>query len=200
MKTFLHVGCGAKKKEKTTKEFCQPDWNEIRLDINPEVSPDIVASTTDLSQIKTESVDAVFSSHNIEHIYPHEVPEALSEYLRILKNNGVFVVTCPDLQSVCALIAQDKLTDKAYDSPAGPILPLDILYGHIASVAAGNIFMAHKGGFTRKSLSEALFRAGFRTVVAKRREYPQYDIWALATKGQVDREYASELAKKHFPT
>jgi len=36
------------------------------------------------------------------------------------------MITCPDLQSVCALIAEDKLTDAAYNVPAGLIIPLDI--------------------------------------------------------------------------
>jgi hypothetical protein len=47
-----------------------------------------------------------------------------------LDDHGFVVITCPDLQSVCALVAQDKLTEAAYTAPAGPIAPLDILYGH----------------------------------------------------------------------
>jgi predicted SAM-dependent methyltransferase len=199
MKTFLHVGCGHKTKDQTTLEFQKPSWNEIRLDINPEVQPDIIGSTTDLSNVNTVSMDAVFSSHNIEHIYPHEVQLALLEYLRILNADGIFVVTCPDLQSVCAVVADDKLTDKVYDSPAGPITPLDILYGHMASVAAGNIFMAHKSGFTRKTLTESVIKAGFGTVIVRRREHPYYDLWAIATKSRVEESRMKELAEQHFP-
>ena len=73
--------------------------------------------------IPSESVDPVYSSHNIEHLYPHEVPLALAEFLRVLKPDGFFVVTCPDLKSDCKLIAKDKLTDAAYTSPAGPTPP-----------------------------------------------------------------------------
>ena len=199
MKTFLHVGCGHKTKDQTTLEFQKPSWKEIRLDINPEVQPDIIGSTTDLSNVATGSVAAVFSSHNIEHIHPHEIQTALLEYLRILNSDGIFVVTCPDLQSVCAVVADDKLTEKVYDSPAGPITPLDILYGHMASVAAGNIFMAHKCGFTRKTLTESLVKAGFGTIIARRREHPYYDLWAIATKSQVEESRMKELAQQHFP-
>ena len=199
MKTFLHVGCGHKTKDQTTLEFQKPSWNEIRLDIDPEVQPDIIGSTTDLSNVDTVSMDAVFSSHNIEHIYPHEVQLALREYLRILNSEGIFVVTCPDLQSVCAVVADDKLTDKVYDSPAGPITPLDILYGHMASVAAGNVFMAHKSGFTRKTLTESVIKAGFGTVIVRKREHPYYDLWAIATKSPVGESRMKELAAQHFP-
>ena len=70
---------------------------------------------TDMSAVDDEYCDAVFSP--IEHLYPHDVPVALSEFLRILKPQGIAVITCPDLQSVCELVAQDKLTDTAYQSP-----------------------------------------------------------------------------------
>jgi len=120
MKTFLHVGCGPKRKDRTTAGFNTPEWNEVRFDIDEKANPDILGTMLDMSGVASGSVDAIFSSHNIEHIYPHEVPLALAEFLRVLKPDGFLVVTCPDLQSVCALIAEDKLTEPAYDSPAGP--------------------------------------------------------------------------------
>ena len=120
MPTLLHIGCGPKRKDKTTSGFNTPEWTEIRLDIDPLVSPDVTGTMTDMSAVASESVNAIFSSHNIEHLYPHEVPVALKEFLRVLKPEGFAVITCPDLQSVCALVAQDKLTDAAYSAPAGP--------------------------------------------------------------------------------
>lgn len=130
MKTFLHIGCGPQRKESTTRGFNSDEWHELRLDIDENVQPDIVGTMTDMSRVPDESVDALFSSHNIEHLYPHEVPVALTEFLRVLKPEGFAVITCPDLKSVCALVAEDKLTEPAYQSEAGPIAPLDILYGH----------------------------------------------------------------------
>jgi predicted SAM-dependent methyltransferase len=38
-----------------------------------------------MKAVASESVDAIFSSHNIEHLYPHEVPVALAEFIRVLK-------------------------------------------------------------------------------------------------------------------
>ena len=96
MKTFLHVGCGPKRKDRTTAGFA--DWSELHFDIDESVQPDLVGTMTDMSSVSSESVDAVFSSHNIEHLYPHEVPVALSEFLRVLKPDGFAVITCPDLQ------------------------------------------------------------------------------------------------------
>jgi predicted SAM-dependent methyltransferase len=69
IKTFLHVGCGRQRKDATTQGFNTPEWNELRLDIDETVEPDIVGSMTDMSAVADGSVDAVFSSHNIEHLY-----------------------------------------------------------------------------------------------------------------------------------
>ena len=177
--TFLHVGCGPKRAEQTP--FAQHEWREIRMDIDPAVSPDVLGTMTDISSITSESVDAIFSSHNIEHLYPHEVPKALAEFLRVLRPGGFALITCPDLRSVCQLIADDRLTEAAYTSPAGPIAPLDILYGHRASMSAGNLYMAHRCGFTEKVLAGTLQAAGFQQVASLTR--PQaFDLWAFATK------------------
>lgn len=200
MQTLLHVGSGPKNKEQTTRAFNDDSWKEIRLDIDPSVSPDVIGTMTDMSQVLSNSVDAVFSSHNIEHLYPHEVPLALAEFLRVLQENGFVVITCPDLQSVCALIADDKLTEPAYRSPAGPIAPIDILYGFRRSMAQGNLYMSHRCGFTEKVLRATLLTAGFKSVatMARGRE-PFYDLWALASKSERTEVELMKLAQEHFP-
>ena len=198
MKTFLHVGCGPKQKDRTTRGFNTSNWKELRFDIDEAVQPDLVGTMTDMSSVASGSVDAVFSSHNIEHLYPHDVPVALAEFLRVLKPDGFAVITCPDLQSVCALIAEDKLTEPAYTSPAGPIAPLDILYGHRPAMARGTLYMAHRCGFTQKVLTGTLQAAGFAAVAAKRRGHPYYDLWALGTASALPEPELRELAQAHF--
>jgi len=199
MKTLLHVGCGTKRKDRTTPGFNSDDWSELRLDIDPNVQPDITGTITDMSAVADASVDALFSSHNIEHMYPHEVPKAFNEFKRVLKPDGFAVITCPDLQSIAALVAEDKLTESAYQSPAGPITPLDMIFGHGVSVARGNAFMAHHCGFTQKVLMGTLHRAGFISFAAKRRPHPHYDLWAIATVNQSTEEQLRELVAAHFP-
>lgn len=198
-RTLLHVGCGPKRKDQTTRGFATDAWRELRLDIDASVAPDLIGTMTDMSAVADASVDAIFSSHNIEHLYPHEVPLALAEFRRVLKPDGFAIITCPDLQSVCALVAEDKLTDPAYISPAGPITPLDILYGHRPALAQGNLFMAHHCGFTQKVLIGTLHAAGFVKVAIKRRLHPYYDLWAIATKAERDDATLRALAEEHFP-
>jgi hypothetical protein len=198
MNTLLHVGCGASRIEQTTPGFNDGSWSEIRIDINGLNSPDIIGSMTDMSAVTSESVDAIFSSHNIEHLYPHEVQTALTEFHRVLNSQGFCVITCPDIQSVCALVAQDKLLDPAYISPAGPIAPIDILFGHRPSMSQGNLFMAHRTGFTEKTLTATLQDAGFMTVATMKRPHC-FDLWALGTKSAISEARIQELAKAHFP-
>ncbi|MFZ4805847.1 MAG: class I SAM-dependent methyltransferase [Hyphomicrobiaceae bacterium] len=198
MKKLLHVGCGRKRKEQTTAAFNTPDWKEIRLDIDVDVRPDIVGTLTDMAAVADGSVDAIFSSHNIEHLFPHEVPVALAEFRRVLSADGLVVVTCPDLKSVAKLIAEDKLTEPAYMSGMGPITPLDILYGHRASVAAGNTYMAHRGGFTLKSLLRAFQGAGFESVAGLERPR-SFDLWVIASKAKIDDGALRALAATHLP-
>jgi len=180
IKTVLHVGCGPANPAKLHQTFRTGAWREIRLDIDPKVHPDIVASITELGLVAGASVDAVWSSHNLEHLYPHEVPLALREFCRVLKADGFALITLPDLRRVAELIVQDKLDDPAYVSPAGPIAPLDILYGHRASLAKGNLFMAHHTGFTAKTLGQALIRAGFAEAKVQRDD--SFNLWATGYK------------------
>ena len=84
MKTFLHVGCGPKYKSKI-KGFNNDNWKEIRFDIDKNVNPDIEGTLTDMKSVETGSVDAVYSAHNIEHIFPHEVPIVLKNSIEFLK-------------------------------------------------------------------------------------------------------------------
>ena len=199
MPTLLHIGCGPKRKNQTTRGFNTDAWAELRLDIDADVQPDIIGTMTDMSAVADVSVDAIFSSHNIEHLYPHEVGPALAEFIRVLRPDGFLVVTCPDLQEVCRLVAEDKLLEPAYTSPAGPITPLDILYGHRPPMARGNLYMSHRCGFTEKVLIGTLRSCGFKSVASKRRAHPYYDLYAVATKADMQEADLRTLAAQHIP-
>lgn len=197
MKRLLHVGCGPQDKT-SLHGFCAPDWAETRLDIDPAVRPDILASMTDLGGVPRASFDALYSSHSIEHVYPHEVPGILAQFARLLVDDGFVVITCPDLQSVCERVAQGNLAEPLYVSGMGPIAAIDILYGHRASIAAGNAFMAHRGGFTAATLTAALSAAGFRTAVVLRRP-ACFDLWAVAWKQARPDALAARQAEPFLP-
>ncbi|MCA8996833.1 MAG: methyltransferase domain-containing protein [Planctomycetaceae bacterium] len=132
-----------------------------------------------MPEITDSSVDAVWSSHNLEHLFAHEVPVALKEFLRVLKPGGFALLTMPDLQKAAEYVAQGKLEDPVYESPAGPISAIDICFGHRASIARGNHYMAHRTGFSAETLTEKLTASGFFKVRVERKGF---DLWAIAYK------------------
>jgi SAM-dependent methyltransferase len=198
MKKFLHVGCGKAKMEHTTIGFNDGTWQEIRFDIDPNCSPDIVGTITNMENVSSGSVDAIFSSHNLEHVYPHEVGPALREFLRVLSDDGFIILTCPDLQSVCSAVANNKLLEPLYQSPAGPIAAIDILFGHRASVSKGQNFMAHKCGFTYSVLSNEFLGNGFASIIGGARPLA-FDLWIAAFKKNKTADEMKPFAEVHFP-
>lgn len=179
-KTVLNVGCGYPLRQKLHRHFHGPEWREIRLDLDPAVQPDILCSITNISPVAADWVDAVWSSHNLEHLQRHEVPLALAEFLRVLKPHGLLLLTLPDLQQVARLVTEDRLEDSAYISQSGPITPLDMIFGHTASLARGNQFMAHRTGFTARTLHRLLIETGFVEVTL--RQGSSFDLWATGHK------------------
>jgi SAM-dependent methyltransferase len=197
MKTFLHVSCGPVTKSQIPG-FNNDNWKELRLDIDKNFNPDIVGTLTDMSLVETDSIDAIYSSHKIERVFPHEVPIIFKEFYRVLKEDGIVVITCPDLQGISELVAQDKLYDKLYDSALGPITPMDILYGHIASVENGNEYIAHKCGFTYSVLNSLFFKAGFNARYGGRR--PEgYDLFLVAFKQKIPEKEIIKIASPFLP-
>lgn len=180
-RSVLHVGCGPADPAKLPAAFFPAgEWRELRLDIDPGVAPDIVASITDMAVVPSGSVQAVWSAHNLEHLAAHEVPLALAEFHRVLAPAGFVLVTMPDLQQVAALVAEGRLEDPAYISAMGPIAALDMLYGHRASIAAGNHFMGHRTGFVATTLARHLEIAGFQNVRVQRDGH--FALWASGVK------------------
>src|SRR5436190_24336024 len=129
MKRVLHVGCGKSRILQRHKHFQAAAWEEVRLDIDKAAKPDIVADITDMNVVPSASFDAVFSSHNLEHVYRHQVPVVLREFRRVLKGDGIALITVPELQAVGQYIVEGKHEEALCESPAGPVAPLDVLYG-----------------------------------------------------------------------
>jgi hypothetical protein len=148
--SLLHVGCGGE---------TLPGWlgkfHETRLDINPANNPDIVRDMRNLDGVGT--YDAIYCSHALEHLSPHEVVPALVGFHSALNPDGVAIIFVPDLEGVQA-------TDEVlFNSPAGPICGMDLIYGYRPALAE-NPYMAHKTGFDSASLHVVMVAAGFADV------------------------------------
>ncbi len=188
-KKVLHVGCGPPNPKKLFHKFRGDEWQEVRLDINPAMNPDIVSDMTDMSQAPSNCFDAVWSSHNLEHLYAHQVVLALNEFYRVLAPGGFVLITLPDIQSVAQEVAKGNLDTPLYRSPAGPISAIDILWGLRTAISDGNEFMAHKTGFTGESLKTSLLDASFTQPIIERENY---NLWAFAVKPEEPAPYAGQ--------
>ena len=185
MKTVLHVGCGG---QYVPADLFQPEqWIERRLDIDPNVNPDYVYDIRDLPFLAL--FDAVYSAHNLEHVHAHEVQKALAGFYRALVPGGMVHVSVPDMQLVAQNIAEGNLTRTLYDSPAGQITPLDVLYGHQGAIQSGNGYYAHRTGFVADSLGEALVAAGFIDVAVTR----EPNLFQLSAHGRKPERAAEPL-------
>ena len=196
MKTLLNVGWGPEDKS-DIKGFDNDDWKEIRLDIDEDVNPDIVGTITDMKLVETATVDAVYSAYNIDHIYAHEVPIALGEFYRVLKDDGLVIIKCPDLQSIAEAVAQDKLLDTLYVSPIGPISAIDIMYGNRQEISEGNTYMEKKVGFTYTALDGSFFEAGFKTRYGGRSQNA-WELMLVAFKQKKSEEEIIKIANPFF--
>lgn len=178
-KTFLNLGSGPRHALPEDTSLFQ-GWREFRIDLNPGVAPDAIASLVDLSAVMTtDAVEMTFCSHVVEHFYDHEVPQVLAEVARVLRPDGVALFRCPDLEQVMQRFDPNDLEKPLYTSAAGDITVLDVLYGHRASIREGDHYMAHRTGFTEESFAAHLLDAGFTEV--RTQKSGSMDFWAVAS-------------------
>jgi len=116
----------------------------------------------------------------------------------VLKEDGIVVITCPDIQSVGEALTQDKLFETLYESPMGPVTAFDILYGHRKTTVDGNIFMVHKGGFTYSTLDTKFKEAGFKMKYGGRRP-GAFDLYIVAFKQKKSEEEVIKIATPFLP-
>lgn len=197
VRQWLNVGSGPAGSGLRPPGLAAPDWAELRLDADPGVQPDVLAPANDLRPVASGSMDAVFSSHCIEHLYLDQAVPALREWRRVLRPDGFLLLVCPDLQAAAEMIAQDRLMDVAY---AG-IRPYDIVFSHQGLVAqgraAGHSFMEHKSGYTLSLLRALVNEAGF-AVHAATRMRQRFELWLIASVQARSEADMRALAQRYF--
>jgi hypothetical protein len=184
LKKVLNVG-GNNKAIPLPPQYAE--FEHLLLDIDPKGSPDIVCDARKLTTLEGGQFSAVYCSHNLEHYYRHDVPRVLAGFLHVLKDGGFAQIRVPDISEVMRVTIERGLDidDVLYQSGAGPIMVLDVLYGHSVEIErSGQDFYAHKTGFTQKSLLIALRRSGFSKTYSM---VGNLEINALAFKGVPDQ-------------
>lgn len=163
------------------------EFEHLLLDIDPKGSPDIVCDARKLTTLDASYFDAVYCSHNLEHYYRHDVGRVLAGFMHVLKDGGFAHIRVPDIEEVMRVTIERNLDidDVLYQSPAGPIMVLDVLYGYSVEIeSSGQDFFSHKTGFSQKSLLKALQNAGFSQIFCA---VGNLEINAMAFKGNADQ-------------
>ena len=161
MKRLLNVG-GGSKSIPLPPEYL--GFEHVLLDIDPQGAPDIVLDGRQLGELAAAQFDAIYCSHNLEHYFRHDVPKVLGGFFHVLKPGGFAQIRVPDLTELMRRVVQGKidLEETLYVSPAGPIAPIDVIYGLGRQIETSGVdFFAHKTGFSDQSLARAVERAGF---------------------------------------
>jgi SAM-dependent methyltransferase len=186
MKRVLNVG-GGSKSIPLPSEY--GGFAHVLLDIDPQGAPDIVLDGRRLGELAPGQFDAIYCSHNLEHYFRHDVPKVLAGFFHVLKPGGFAQIRVPDLTELMRRVVQGKidLEETLYVSPAGPIAPLDVIYGFGRQIETSGVdFFAHKTGFSDQSLSRAVERAGFSPNFAR---VADLEINLLAFKGPADPDH-----------
>jgi len=80
------------------------------------VPPDISLDLTEMKPIPLEdgSVDLVFCSHLVEHLFDDQVDYLFDEVRRVLRPGGVFRVTCPGIDYYINEYNSDRMSAKVF--------------------------------------------------------------------------------------
>jgi len=119
-------------------------------------------------------------------LFQYQVETALSEFRRIIADDGFIVFLVPDLQAVASYIANDKFHETVYDAPIGPVTVHDMYFGYGPAIAAGHTNMAHRCGFTPTILVNLLQKVQFAEFAIRRLPSLELAVIARKTVGQPD--------------
>jgi predicted SAM-dependent methyltransferase len=155
---LINVGGGA---SRDVPSFYK-GWEQDVLDIDPNVGADIVCDAKKMRTLKSSVYDAVFCSHNLEHFYRHEVPTVLAGFMHVLKPDGFAQIAVPDLTTLFEQVRNRDVDETWYEAQSGKVTFHDVLYGWGRVMANGNLYYAHKCGFTEKSMAKELQAVGFK--------------------------------------
>lgn len=168
---MLHLGCAGMR---LPPPFAPENCREVRLDIDPDAEPDILADMAHLPE-GIGPFAVTFSSHSLEHLYPYDVEKCLSGVYRVLAPQGKAVFIVPDLEGL------SPTEDIVFIAESGhEIRAVDMFYGFRPALER-HPYMAHHTGFVAATLKSALERAGFANVRVER-GVAGFNLFGVGTK------------------
>lgn len=184
-KILLNVGCGDRHVRRGWPYFC--DWEEIRADLYVE-DADIKCDIVKLAGVPDSSVNCIWASHVVEHLYWHELPETFGNFMRVLKPNGCAIVIVPDLGAIADRI-KDGLLEPVREYNNCSLAPIDFIFGGREYHARDGIGQLHKTGFTSKSMGQILNNLGIKSYIREQ----NFQVFAVCYKDEIDTEILNHI-------
>ena len=73
------------------------------LNIQSKDGADFIGDITDLSQFEDNSIEEIYASHVVEHVDQNKIKMTLKGIHRVLKDNGKFYISVPDMDILCRI-------------------------------------------------------------------------------------------------
>lgn len=166
-------------------------FEHVLLDLDPDAGADIVLDARELTSLEPQQFDVVYCSHNLNHVRQHDVPAVLAGFRHVLKAGGLAHIIVPDLQELMLVCVQQgiDLDGLLYESPMGPITPLDVLYGHSGLIAqSGKDLYSHHTGFSQRTLANVIEASGFGPMFCQQ---GNFELSLITFNGHPDPELAA---------
>lgn len=141
----LNVGCGGKRID-----------GYIGIDAVERPGADYVAPAHELP-FDDGQAEEVMAIHLVEHLLPWEVPIALTEWHRVLKDGGKLVLEMPDLIKCCRNIVEGRGKNGKHPDQLG-------MWGLFGDNRLEDSYMLHRWAWTFETLHPLVAKAGFRMI------------------------------------
>lgn len=150
-------------------------WVTVDIRETADVVIDIMESLLPFSD---KTVDAIYSSHTLEHIFPDKLDFVLSECYRVLKPNAPIRIVVPDIdKAITAYVNKDNSFLNAKGNPGKmgwlPNFPLCFLSSWFFTYKIDKnkhqrIVGGHVNVFNKELLTYYLDQAKFKNIVQKK--------------------------------
>ena len=124
-------------------------WKILNIQKNDGV--DFVGSISDLSQFDDSSIEEIYASHVVEHVDQKNIKKTLEGIYRVLKNDGKFYISVPDLDVLCRIFIDNKAPAKV------KLHVMRMMFG-----GQTDEFDYHYFGWNYEFLNSYLIEAGFK--------------------------------------
>lgn len=173
----LHLGCGPR---------VIPGFVHVDLAEYPHI--DHKASISPLPFLADDSVEMVYCSHAFEYLDLFEARQALVEWRRVLRPDGLLRLAVPDVAALMKVYQQTGELQRIL----GP------LYGRLEiATEAGPATLFHKTAYDEATLSQLLHAAGFVAIRHwdwRQTEHAQIDDYSQAYFPHMDKAHGLLLS------